>query len=271
MGERFDGKVVAITGGAGGIGLATALAFGRAGARVAVLDIAGLEEARARLGAAGFPFVALRCDITDPESCQSAVAAVAEALGGLDVLVNNAGVGQRSEFATTNLGVFRRVMEVNFFGALHATHAALPQLIARRGVVVVVSSVAGFAPLFGRSGYAASKHALHGLFDSARAELAPHGVGVSIVCPSFTESSFEARTLGADGEPVRRPRSMVGRLATPESVAAGIVQATAGRHRLAVLAPVGKLTRLMTRLWPALYERLMARSLRGELAPPPGP
>lgn len=268
MADSFDGKVVAITGGAGGIGLATALAFGRAGAKVAVFDIGGLDEARAALDGAGVPSLAVRCDVTVPASCRTAVASVAEAFGGLDVLVNNAGIGHRSGFAETDVGVFRRVMEVNFFGALHATHAALPHLIARRGVVVVISSVAGFAPLLGRSGYAASKHALHGLFDSARAELSPHGVDVSIVCPSFTESGFEARTLGADGQPVRRPRSMVGRLATPESVAAGIVRAAATRQRLVVLAPIGKLTRAMTRLWPALYERLMARTLRDELAPP---
>lgn len=266
MAEAFAGRVVAITGGAGGIGLATALAFGRAGARVAVLDLAGLDEASAALSSAGHSFVALRCDVTEPESCGAAMVAAVERFGGIDVLVNNAGIGHRSAFVDTDLQVFRRVMEVNYFGALNATRAALPHLVARRGLVVVVSSVAGFAPLLGRSGYAASKHALHGLFDSARVELAPRGVGVTIVCPSFTSSPFEARTLGADGKPVMRPRSQVGRLATPERVAEAIVRAARGRRRLVVLAAVGKLTRALTRLAPGFYERLMARMLRTELA-----
>ncbi|MCX8006445.1 MAG: SDR family oxidoreductase, partial [Burkholderiaceae bacterium] len=181
-----------------------ALRFAAAGARVAVLDRDG--DAVDRMAGelvAGAGGIALPCDVTDPAACGEAIAAVAARYGGIDVLVNNAGISHRSAFATTSPGVIRRVMEVNFFGAMHCTQAALPHLVASRGAIVVVSSVAGFAPLIGRTGYAASKHALHGFFASLRTELAPAGVTVTLVCPSFVATGIDRNALGGDGNPVR--------------------------------------------------------------------
>jgi short-subunit dehydrogenase len=106
-------------------------------------------------------------------------------------------------------------MEVNFFGALHCTHAALEDLVARRGMVIAVSSVAGFAPLVARTGYAASKHALHGFFDSLRTEVEPLGVKVLLVCPSFIQTGIEKNALAGDGSPVRHPQFIVGGRSTP--------------------------------------------------------
>lgn len=263
-----DAGAVAVTGGAGALGLALGRAFARRGRPVALLDLdpARLEAARAALAAEG-TVLALTCDVTDPEACEAAMAEADRRLGGLAVLVNNAGIGHRSAFADTDPAVFRRVMEVNFFGSLNATRAALPFLRPRRGRIGVVSSVAGFAPLVGRSGYAASKHALHGLFETARAELEPEGLSVTMICPSFLESPFEARTLGADGAPVGRPRSKVGRLARPEDVAGPMADAILARRPLLVLSPVGRASWLARRLWPRGYERLMARLLRSEIQP----
>jgi NAD(P)-dependent dehydrogenase (short-subunit alcohol dehydrogenase family) len=132
-------------------------------------------------------------------------------------------------------------------------------------MVIAVSSIAGLAPLYGRSGYSASKHAMHGLFESLGAEVAAKGVDVLMVCPSFVESKLEASTLGADGERITRPRTKVGKLGDPRDVAAEILKAArAGRKRL-VLTPVGKTSAVLSRLAPGLYERLMVRSLRGEI------
>ena len=117
-------------------------------------------------------------DITDADACRLAAAHVVETLGGIDILINNAGRTHLSFLAETEAAVFRRIMDINFFGALHMTQAALPSLVGRRGAIGVLSSVAGFAPLSGRSGYSASKHALHGLFDSLRGELKDQGVSV---------------------------------------------------------------------------------------------
>lgn len=266
--RELRGRTVVVTGGAGGIGRALAHAFGAEGARVAVLDLPSspLEDAHARLSRAGVEAVACPCDITDPEQVRTTIARVNEALGPVDVLINNAGVTHRSAFADTRPEVYRRVMEVNLFGALHMTQACLDDLIAGRGLIITVSSIAGVAPLYGRTGYAASKHALHGLFESLSAELAGDGVGVLMVCPSFVESGLEASTLGADGELIGRPRSKVGHLRQPEEVAAAVVKAArAGRRRL-VLTPVGKASALLSFVAPGLYQRLMVRSLRSELA-----
>jgi NAD(P)-dependent dehydrogenase (short-subunit alcohol dehydrogenase family) len=213
----------------------------------------------------GIEAVALPCDITATEQVQASMAAVREAFGSIDVLINNAGIVHRSAFAETQPEVFRRVMEVNLFGALHCTQACMTDLVENRGLIIAISSIAGLAPLYGRSGYAASKHAMHGLFESLGAEVADKGVSVLMVCPSFVESGLEASTLGGDGKRVARPRSKVGQLGNADDVAAEVLKAArAGRRRL-VLTPVGKTSALLSRIAPGLYERLMIRSLRSEL------
>lgn len=268
LGRRdFRDRTVVITGGAGGIGRALARSFGSAGAQIALVDLASspLSEAREELERSGIEALALPCDITDVEQVQTAMAAVREAFGSIDVLINNAGVVHRSAFADTRPEVFRRVMEVNLFGAVHCTQACLADLVSSRGLIIAVSSIAGLAPLYGRSGYAASKHAMHGLFESLGAELADKGVGVLMVCPSFVESGLEASTLGGDGERINRPRSKVGRLGDPDDVAERVLKAAQGGRRRLVLTPVGKTSALLSRIAPGLYERLMIRSLRSEL------
>ena len=263
--RTFEDSVVVITGAAGGIGRAIARRFARAGARIVALDVdaEGLVETERAL--TGHSVVSLRCDITRTEDCEHAVREAIARFGQIDVLVNNAGIVHRSAFRDTALDVFRRVMEVNFFGSLQMTKAALEALIARQGLVIVVSSVAGVAPLYGRSGYSASKHALHGLFESLRAELAGSGLEVLMVCPTFTRSAFEQRALDADGGRVTRGRSRVGTEASPDDVARAIFDAARRRQRLLVHTPVGKLAFALSRLAPGVYEKLMVKKLASEL------
>lgn len=263
----FRGRTVAITGGAGGIGRALGRAFGRAGAKIAIVDLPSspLDDAQAELEAANVEALALSCDITDTDQVRETMSKIRAAFGSIDVLINNAGIVHRSAFSETRADVFRRVMEVNLFGALHCTQACLSDLVASKGLIIAVSSIAGLAPLYGRSGYAASKHAMHGLFESLGAEVADEGVGMLMVCPSFVETGLEASTLSGDGSRTSRPRSKVGKLGTADDVAAAVLKAAeAGRRRL-VLSTVGKTSALLSRLAPGLYERLMIRSLRSEL------
>ncbi|MBW2234594.1 MAG: SDR family NAD(P)-dependent oxidoreductase, partial [Deltaproteobacteria bacterium] len=154
-------RSVVVTGAAGGIGAVLARRFAEEGARVALLDRdeAGARARAAELEAAGAHALALGCDVTAEEDCRAALAAVTERFGGVDVLVNNAGITHLGLFRDTDVEVLRRVMEVNFFGAVNCTKMALPSLLERRGRIVVLSSVAGFAPLASRTGYSASKHA----------------------------------------------------------------------------------------------------------------
>jgi short-subunit dehydrogenase len=203
--------------------------------------------------------------VTDADACTRAVVAAIERFGALDVLVNNAGMSHRSGLADTDLAVIRRVMEVNFFGAVHCTKAALPSLVERRGLVIAISSVAGYTPLIARTGYAASKHALHGFFESLRTEVAPQGVQVMMVCPSFIATQIDRNALGGDGQPVQHAQVTIGRPLTADAAAQQIVTGAARGRRLLLVGRTAWLAWWVSRFAPAVYERLMARRLRGEL------
>ena len=187
----------------------------------------------------------------------------------MEVLINNAGLSHRSRFEETSTAVIRQVMEVNFFGAVHCTRAARPALRARRGTVVALSSVAGFAPLIGRTGYAASKHALHGFFNSLRTELTGDGgpagaVRVLVVCPGFVDTGFARRALDGQGGRLSGPRALAGRPLRPEQVAAAVLEGVRRGRRQRLISPVAHASLWVSRLAPGLYDRLMRRSQRAE-------
>ena len=264
MARDFAGRTVVVTGAAGGLGHALCLRFAAAGARIVALD----RDAAVLQGLTfpgGTDAIRVACDVSSEEDCLRAMAEAGRAFGGVDVLINNAGITHRSAFAATRPEVIRRVMAVNFFGALHCTHAALADLVARRGMVIAVSSVAGFAPLIARTGYAASKHALHGFFDSLRTEVEPSGVKVLLVCPSFIQTGIEKNALAGDGGPARHPQSIVGGRSTPEAMAERIFRAAEGEQRLLLPDRISRLSWWVSRLAPQTYERLMVRKLRKEM------
>jgi NAD(P)-dependent dehydrogenase (short-subunit alcohol dehydrogenase family) len=252
---------VLISGAASGIGRAIATRFARDGSAVAIADLdgEGAEGVARELRATGARASGHRCDVRDPAQCRAVVDAAVAAHGRIDVVVNNAGISHRSRFVDTDPEVLRRVMDVNLFGAVHLTQAALPQIVEHRGVIVAISSVAGFAPLVGRTGYAASKHALHGLFDSLRAELAGTGVAVVLVCPGFTDTAIDRHALGADGAAATTSKQVVGRLARPEEVADAVADAVRRRARLTLVGRVARASFLLARWAPRAFERLMRR------------
>lgn len=264
MARDFAGRTVAVTGAAGGLGRALCLRFAAAGARIVALD----RDAAVLQGLTfpdGAEAIRIACDVSSEADCLRAMAEARRAFGGVDVLVNNAGITHRSAFTRTEPAVIRRVMEVNFFGALHCTHAALEDLVARRGLVVAISSVAGFAPLVARTGYAASKHALHGFFDSLRTEVEPLGVKVLLVCPSFISTGIEKNALAGDGGPVRHAQAIVGDRSTPEAMAEKIFRAAQAERRLLLPDRVSRLSWWVSRLAPRFYERQMVKKLGKEM------
>jgi len=266
--DPVDGKVVVVTGGAGGLGLQTARQFGALGARVAIIDVApdALETAGRSLDEAGVTNLLVPCDIRDEKACKAAIDTIVGTFGDIDVLVNNAGITHRSLLANTEAEVLRRVVEVNLFGAMFCTQAALPSLKRTRGRVVAVSSVAGFAPLMGRTAYAASKHAMQGFFSSLRTEVAGDGIGVLVVSPGFINTAMDRRASGGgDGELGTKRRS-VGRQLRPEEAAEQIVDAVLRRRRTLLITPVAVASLALWRLFPRLYEKLMIRSQAPEFA-----
>jgi NAD(P)-dependent dehydrogenase (short-subunit alcohol dehydrogenase family) len=268
--RSYAGRTVFVTGAGGGLGRTIALRFAAAGARIVALDRdgAGLESLGTEIGGRGGDCLALHCDVTDAEGCVQAVADGIARFGSLDVLVNNAGISHRSAFARTDLAVIRRVMEVNFFGAVNCTRAALPHLVAARGQVIAISSVAGCTPLIARTGYAASKHALHGFFDSLRSELAPLGVEVMLVCPAFVATRIDRNALGGDGGPADHAQVTVGQPLAAEDAAECVFEGAARGRRLLLVGATARQAWWLNRLAPRLYERIMSTRLRGELGAP---
>ena len=255
----LEGQVVVITGAAGGIGSALARSFARRGARLALLDLQAPRDLAAEL-TPGCEAIALACDVTDARVCEAVIAEVERCFGGVDALVNNAGITHRSPCAETSEGVLRSVMDVNFFGAASLTQAALPSLRARRGAVVAISSVAGFAPLLHDAGYVASKHALEGFMATLRAEEAPHGVDVLVVRPGYVETPLVHKALGARGGVSRLRQRPVGRRLSPEAASEAIVRAVQARKRELILTRIARASWWCSRLAPRLYEALMSAS-----------
>lgn len=258
------GRVVLITGAAGGLGAALCRRYAAAGARIAALDLDAqeLDALTAELRATGAEVLALPADITDAVACTAAVVRTLEHFGALDGLINNAGISHRSLLADTDPEVIRRVMEVNFFGAANLTRNALAHIVARRGFIAAISSVAGFAPLTGRTGYAASKHALHGFFDSLRSEV--NGVGVTLVCPSFIRTGIGTAATDGSGAPVSSPRITTGGESTPEQIAEKIFEAVVARRPLLLPDATARKAWWLSRLAPGLYARIMKRRIGGE-------
>lgn len=199
----WAGRRVWVTGASSGIGEALAMAIVRGGGRV-VISARRLDKLHAVRAATGRPdhvaIVAL--DQSQPEGVTDAVRAAVGAFGGLDTIILNGGVSQRSLARDTALDVDRALMTVNYLANVAITKAVLPALLEQpHPQIAVISSVVGRVGSPYRSGYAASKHALHGFFDSLRAEL-PTSVTVTIVCPGFVKTDISMHSLTADGSPL---------------------------------------------------------------------
>ncbi len=259
----FSGKVILITGAAGGLGAALCHQFAAAGAHIAAMD---LDATRLQDLVAALPAgtLAITGNIAERANCQAAIDQTVAHFGALDGLVNNAGISHRSLFQDTDPAVIRRVMEVNFFGAMQMTHAALPHLIQTRGMVTAISSVAGYAPLLGRTGYAASKHALHGFFDSLRTEVEERGVGVTLVCPSFIATGIGGAALGGQGTSPTSARITAGGESSPDDIADRIFHALAQGQTLLLPDRTSRLAWWVRTFAPGFYARTMKRRVGAE-------
>jgi 2-keto-3-deoxy-L-fuconate dehydrogenase len=216
-----DDLVAVVTGAGSGIGLATADALLREGARVAALDVHP-SPARDRL----LPLV---CDVTDQGSVDAAIAAAAAQLGGIDVLINNAGIGAQGTVEDNEVAEWQRVFDVNVLGIVRVTRAALPHLRrSRRAAIVNTASIVSWTGLPRRACYGASKGAVYALTLAMAADHAAEGIRVNCVCPGTVDTPWVARLLAAAPDPAAAraalvARQPIGRLGSAEEIAAAIV------------------------------------------------
>ena len=236
MVKPFEDRVAWITGASSGIGEALARQLAEGGARLVLSARRAekLEALAAGLGPSRARVVPL--DVADTAAAGKNTEAALAAFGRVDLMVHGAGISQRARIVQTALEVDRRIMEVNYFGVVALTKAILPAMVqARGGRFVVLSSVTGYVGTPYRSGYAASKHALHGFFESLRAEHAADGIEVTMVCPGFVNTDIITHALHGDGREHGVKEATHSGAMSAEACAARIVRAVrAGRPELYV-------------------------------------
>lgn len=262
----FRGKVVLITGASSGIGRALSVALARRGATLGLgaRSKDALDLVAAECIAAGGKAVAVETDVADESSCRRFVERAVEVFGGVDVLVNNAGVSMWSRFdELEDLSAVERLMRVNYLGSVYCTRYALPHLKSSRGLLVAISSLTGKFGVPTRSAYAASKHAVQGFFDSLRIEIADSGVDVLVVSPGFVDTDIRATAFGADGAPRgASPRDESRNTMPVAECVRLIVRAMARRDRELVMTGPGRLGLWLRLIAPSLVDRLAKRALR---------
>jgi short-subunit dehydrogenase len=259
MSHYFKDKVVVVTGGTDGIGRALVEQLINEGAKVSTCGrnhdkLYGLQTSFA--SAALHTMVA---DVSNENDCRRFMEMTLKVFGSIDVLINNAGISMRAELKEAAVDVIKKVMEINFFGAVYCTKYALPSLIERKGTIVGVSSIAGYRGLPGRSGYSASKHALQGWMEAIRTELLDSGVNVMWVCPGFTTSNIRNAALNKAGEAQGESPMDEGKMMSAHECAKRILSAIEKRKRTVVMTYQGKQTVFLNKFFPGLADRFVRK------------
>lgn len=253
--------VVWITGASSGIGEALARAWAQAGARLVLSSRRRDELERVRRTCTRpDEHLVLPLDLAQTDTFPAAVARAEAHFGEINVLVNNGGVSQRARALDAAPEVERAIMEVDYFAPVALTKAVLPSMLARRsGHIVVVSSVMGYVGTPGRSSYAAAKHALHGYFDSLRAELWRGGVKVTLVCPGYVRTAVSANALGPRGEQHGHTDATTQRGISAERCAAAILRGV-NRGREEIYVGGREIAGIyLKRFAPWLFSRIVRR------------
>ena len=213
-------KVVIVTGASSGIGKALAVECANRGGHVvlAARNKDELNKVKDIIDHHGGDCIVTVTDVTDEESCEKMIHHVVEDYGRIDVLINNAGISMRAILEDMDMDTFKKVIDVNFWGAVNCTKHALPYLIKSKGSVVGISSIAGFMGLPARTAYSASKYGLQGFLDSLRVENLKTGLHVMVACPGYTESNIRKRALDANGKEQNESPLNEGKIMSAEKV-----------------------------------------------------
>ncbi|HKJ27728.1 MAG TPA: SDR family oxidoreductase [Anaerolineales bacterium] len=257
-------NVVVLTGASSGIGceLAFQLAVQGAWLALAARNAEELDQVATHCREIGGRVIAVPTDVTDRQQVEAMVGAAAAEYGRIDTLINNAGISMWTYFEDVEeLAIIEKIMQVNYMGSVNCTYYALPYLKASQGRLVAVSSLAGKTGVPTRSGYAASKHAMVGFFDSLRIELQKDRVSVTLIYPGFVPTQIRIRALTGSGEalgvePVQTDKAM-----SAVECARLIVPAVANRKRELIMTARGKIGQYVKLLAPRLVDQVARRAI----------
>ena len=259
MTDFFKNKVVAITGGSEGIGKALVDALIPLGAKIATCGRNQDKLYNLQVQYSNQMLHTIVADVSRYDDCKNFINSTIDTYGGIDILINNAGISMRALLQDAEVDVIRKVMDINFFGTVYCTKLALNSIIERKGIIVGVSSIAGYRGLPGRSGYSASKFAVNGWLEAIRTELLNTGVNVMWVCPGFTRSNIRNAALNnkgyAQGESPLNERDLM----SSQECAHHIIKAIEKKKRTKVLSFSGKQTVFMNKFFPSLTDKLVRR------------
>lgn len=259
MANFFTNKVAVVTGGTDGIGKALVDALLAQGAKVATCGRHHDKLYKLQSEYPSYPLHTVVADVSNENDCRHFIESTIKVFGGIDILINNAGISMRALFKDAEVDVTRKLMEINFFGAVYCTKYAINSLIERKGTIVGISSIAGYRGLPGRSGYSASKFALQGWLESLKTELAGDGVHVMWISPGFTSSNIRNTALNGRGQHQEENPMDEGKMMTAEECARHILKAIKNKKRSLVMTFTGKETVFMQKFFPSLADKLVRK------------
>ncbi len=261
---KFTNKNIWITGASSGIGEALAHAFARRGARLilSARNHTALDRVAADCLQLGAAYTLVQpLDLADTDSLAGLADAVQAQAGPIDILINNGGISQRSLAAETRLAIDEKLMRVNYLGTVALTKAVLPAMLQRQsGHILAVTSLVGKfgSPL--RSGYSASKHALHGFFDSLRAELSSSGIQILLVCPGFIRTNISINALTANGSAQGSMDDATNQGMLPATLAEKVIRAISTNQQEVWIGGKETLGVYVKRFFPRLFSAMIARA-----------
>lgn len=266
----LENKVALITGASSGIGKAIALELAKKGTRVvlAARSEDKLNEVVQQINNIGGTATALPTDVSKERQCKKLIEKTIRTFGVLDILINNAGISMRANFIDVELSVLKKLMETNFWGAVYCTKYALPYLLKSNGSLVGISSICGITPLPGRTGYAASKHALDGFLDTLRLENIEKGLHVLLVHPGFTASNIRNTALNSVGLPQMETPRDESKMMPAENVAKEVIEGIIHKKREITLTTEGRLIKWIYRRVPYIAERILYKEMKKEVNSP---
>lgn len=259
-------KVVVVTGASSGIGKAAAIAFAKEGCRVVISARTkkNLDEAEAEIKKITPDVLSMETDVSKEVDCKRLMEETIKRFGQIDVLVNNAGISMRALFNDTDLSVLKKLMDINFWGTVYCTKYALPEILKNKGVVVGVSSIAGFKGLPGRTGYSASKFAMHGFLESLRIENLKTGIHVLLLCPGYTASNIRNTALNKEGNAQGDTPLDEKKLMSPEAVAQYLLYGIKRKKNTIILTAQGKLVTLLNKFFPKFLDKQVYKTVSKE-------